>query len=105
MHRASAALDEIESAIEGIRTVDGHVERRLLVERCQRDAEALRLLLGTYRGGHSDDVFELAARELLAEALDGKVGRRARPEAHRHPRPDVHVDGAIAHLSLEGVGC
>ena len=73
------------------------------VERDERDAEVLGLLLRADRGRDRDDVLELAGLELLSDALYGKVRSRTGPEPDDHPALDVIVDGLVPHLLLEFV--
>ena len=43
--RAAAALDQVEVRVDLVSAVDGHVQVRVLVERGQRDAEPLGLIM------------------------------------------------------------
>ena len=54
--RAAAALDQVEVRVDLVRAVDGDVEAAELVERRQRDAELLGLLLGAHRRWDRHDV-------------------------------------------------
>jgi hypothetical protein len=43
--RAAAALDQVEVRVDLVGAVDGHVQVRVFVERGQRDAEPLGLIM------------------------------------------------------------
>ena len=79
--RAAAALDDVEVGVDLVGAVDRDVELGLRVERRERDAELLGLLVRAHARRHGDDVLERAALEQRADAVDRKRGGRARAEA------------------------
>mmetsp|Transcript_34219 Transcript_34219/g.107885 ORF Transcript_34219/g.107885 Transcript_34219/m.107885 type:complete len:295 (+) Transcript_34219:136-1020(+) len=98
---AAAALHEVKRRVDLVGAVDGDVELAVLVERRERDAELLGLLLGAHGGRDAHDVGELALLHELAHALHGEGRRRTSAEAHDHAALHVVVNGLVAHLLLE----
>jgi len=70
------------------------------IEIGQGDPEGECLFVGYLGGGYSDDVFELALAEKLADSVDGVLGRGASAKAENHAGFDV-LDGLVGGDLLE----
>mmetsp|Transcript_49870 Transcript_49870/g.106593 ORF Transcript_49870/g.106593 Transcript_49870/m.106593 type:complete len:270 (-) Transcript_49870:745-1554(-) len=98
---AAAALDEVETLVDRVRAVDRDVDLWVRVERDERDAQRLGLLLCAHRRRYRDDPVELARRQLFPEPLDRKVRSRACAESHNHSRAHVRINRAVARFPLQ----
>mmetsp|Transcript_42076 Transcript_42076/g.85905 ORF Transcript_42076/g.85905 Transcript_42076/m.85905 type:complete len:243 (-) Transcript_42076:131-859(-) len=92
---STTTLDKGEIRVHSIRSVDGHIKLRLLVQSAEGDVKALSLLAGALAGGDANDILELTALELLPNTLNCKVGRGTRTEANDHATFNVIVDRLV----------
>jgi len=97
---ATATLNEVEKWVNLVGAVDGQIDNRVGIEIGQGDPEGECLFVGYLGGGYSDDVFELALAEKLADSVDGVLGRGASAKAENHAGFDV-LDGLVGGDLLE----
>ena len=86
------ALDQAETAIHLVGSVDSHINAVGLLDGDERDARLARDFLGLARGGDTLDG-EVASGAAPPQRLDEESGGRARTQANNHAAFDIVQSG------------
>mmetsp|Transcript_118508 Transcript_118508/g.166628 ORF Transcript_118508/g.166628 Transcript_118508/m.166628 type:complete len:226 (+) Transcript_118508:422-1099(+) len=97
----ASTLHEVQSGIHLVCTIDGHIQVTVGVQGRQRNAQALRLLLGADGGRDGDDVLELSRLQLLTNAFHSEGGGGACAETDHRATLHVVIHGLVANHLFE----
>ena len=84
--RAAAALDQSEIGPDLVGAIDGQIKLRRLIQRGERNAQALGLRARRLGSRHADDLAAVphALRQQIQEVLHGRAGAQPEPHSRLH---------------------